>query len=201
MTRNGKIAAAVAGLALVVGAAGAVAHRHGHWGPGPHGGMHGFMGKGFMGKGGPLGAFCRGNAAEMADHMLVRVEHRVKPTDAQKPQFEALKTAIKSAATDAAAACPQPPATGADGKPVQKSAVDRLKDAETGLAAALDAVRKVQPAATAFYASLSDEQKKIADEMGPRGKGRHGKWWGGKPDDREKSGDRDADRDGPGREE
>ncbi len=168
MTRNGKIALAVAAVALTLGAAGAIAKRHHHWGQGHHHGHH--MGYGF---GGPLAAICRGDASEMADHMLVRIEHRVKPTDAQKPVFDELKTTVKAAAGKMAAACPTEPAPAADGKPVRKAPPERLADTESGLTAALDAVRIVRPVADKFYAALTDDQKTILSEMGSRGKRGH----------------------------
>jgi hypothetical protein len=180
MTRNGKIALAVAAVALTIGAAGAIAKRHNHWGHGHHG-HH--MGMGF---GGPLAAVCRGDASEMADHMLVRVEHRVKPTDAQKLVFEELKTTVKSAAGKVAAACPPEPSPAADGKPVRKAPTERLADTEAGLTAALDAVRMVRPVADKFYASLTEEQKTTLSEMGPRGKRGRDEWHGGDRRDTER---------------
>ena len=105
MTRNRKfIVAGVALAATGLAAAGAFAHRGGPWehhGGGHHGGLMG------MAFGGPMGGFCRGDGTEMADHFLVHIEHKVKPTDAQKAAFEELKTATRAAAEKMKAGCPQ----------------------------------------------------------------------------------------------
>lgn len=174
MTRNGKIFAGLAAAGvLLAGSAAAIANRHGGW---HHRGHHG-MGGAMMGL--PFGGrVCSGNLAEKVDYMAVRIEHRVKPTDAQKPAFEELKTAMKAAAGKVAAACPAQPAAMADGqgpagKPAAKELPARLAETETQLAAALDAVRTVRPVAEKFYASLDEAQKKAVSEMG-RGGGR--KW-------------------------
>ena len=166
MKRTGKLLlGGLAITALVGGVAAASAHRGG-WGHGGHMGGHG----GHMGM---MGAVCGGNAAEMADHMLIGLEYKVKPTDAQKPAFEELKAAAKAAASKAASGCPAKPAVAADGtKPAPKTPTERLAMMEAGLAAQLDAVRTVRPAADKFYATLSDEQKKA---MTPEHRG-----WGGK---------------------
>lgn len=186
MTRNGKIAAGIAATVLVIGAVGAIAGRHGHWG---HGGGWRHYG-GAFGFGAPMGAFCRGDGAEMADHLLVRLNHRLKPTDAQKPALEEFSTAIKAAAAKMQAACPPAPEKSADGKPAAKAPTERLAEAEVALAAALEAVRTVRPAADKFYATLTDEQKAVVAKMGP-GR-RHGHHWG-----RRGWRDRDDDERGP----
>lgn len=170
MNRNAKILTGVA-VALALGSAAAVANRHGGW---HHRGHHGWGGPGLMGFAGPL---CHGNAAEKADLMLVRLEYRVKPTDAQKPAFEELRTAVRTAAQKVAAACPAkpaPPAPGStDAKPPRKEITARLADMETQLAAALDGIKTIRPAAEKLYGTLDDAQKTAVSEMGMRG---HGKW-------------------------
>lgn len=175
MTRNGKTAVAAAGVALILGAAGAVAGRHHHWG---HGFGHGRHSP--MGLAGSISAVCRGDAAEMADHMLVRIEHRVKPAEAQKAALDQLKSTVKAAAAKVTAACPSTSTPAADGKPTLKSPIERLADAETGLAAALDAVRMVRPVADKFYTTLSEDQKRTLAELGPRGRHPYGSHEGGR---------------------
>jgi hypothetical protein len=188
MTRNGKILAGAA-VIMTLGSAAAVAHRHGGW---HHKGPHGWGGPhGMMGLAGPL---CRGNPAEKADLMMVRLEYKVNPTDAQKPAFDELKSAVKTAATKVAAACPPKPepTADADKKPAAKDITARLADTEAQLAAALEGMKIVRPAVEKLYASLDDAQKKAVSEIGM---GKHGKW--GRDHDRwEKRG---GDRDGPGR--
>ncbi|MEQ1695139.1 MAG: Spy/CpxP family protein refolding chaperone [Hyphomicrobiaceae bacterium] len=170
MTRNKKIL--IGGIALAAIAAGALAASAARGGFGHHGGRMGGMG------GGMMGAVCRGDAAEMADHMLVRIEHKVKPTDAQKPAFDELKTAAKAAAAKAKAGCPAAPVQAADGtRPAPKPPTERLAAMEAALAAQLDAVRTVRPAAEKFYASLTQEQKQAFAERergGVRGMHRGG---------------------------
>ena len=168
MTRNKKII--IGGLALAALTAGGLAASAARGGFG-HGGHFGMGG----GKGGMMGAICKGDASEMADLMLVRLEYKVKPTDAQKPAFDELKAAAKSAAVKAKAGCPAKPAQAADGaRPAPKSPTERLALMETALAAQLDAVRTVRPAADKFYATLSEDQKKAfaVEHRGPGGWGR-----------------------------
>lgn len=191
MTRNRKMLLGGAALAVVgLGAAGAVA-RQGHHGWGHHGGgMHGgFFGPGF----GHMGKVCRdGRAAEMVDHMAVRIEHRAKPTEAQRGAFDELKTAMKSAAEKLQAGCPAQ-AKAEPGKdsspPPRPSPVERLANAEQMTAATLEAIKTVRPAAEKFYAQLSDEQKA---SLTPERKGRG--WW--RHRDRGPDGGRER---GPGR--
>lgn len=176
MTRNKKIV--FGSIALAAIAAGGLAASAARGGFGHHGG--GKMG----GMGGMMGAVCKGDASEMADHMLIRLEYKVKPTDAQKPAFEDLKAAAKAAAAKAKAGCPAKPVQAADGsRPAPKSPTERLASMEVALAAQLDAVRTVRPAAEKFYASLSDEQKNAFAERehGKRGWGHRG---GGDGDER-----------------
>src|SRR5262245_2050575 len=191
MTRNRRLVlAGVATAAIGLAAAGAyAAHRDGGWkghGWGHRGGHMGFMGLG--GIGAPMGRICRGDPSEMTDHMLVRIEHKVKPTDAQKGAFEDLKTAARSAADRIKAACPADVADQDPPRPTL-SPIDRLSRTQTQLEASLEAVKTVRPAAEKFYVALSDEQKaKLNERRGWRGKGERG----------EHRRDRDGDDDTPG---
>lgn len=172
MTRNGKIIAGAA-VILTLGSAAAVAHRHGGW---HHRGHHGWGGpQGMMG---PVGRLCRGNPAEKADLMLVRLEYKVNPTDAQKPALEELKTAVRSAAQKIAAACPRTEPSSAEndaepGRSAPKEITARLADAEAQLTAVLEGLKVVRPAAEKLYATLDEAQKKAVSEMG---RGKHGRW-------------------------
>ncbi|MBN8910955.1 MAG: Spy/CpxP family protein refolding chaperone [Rhizobiales bacterium] len=173
MTRKGKyILAGVAATTVALVAAGAMAQR-GHWDG--HKGRHfghgagaGIMGLSF---GGPNMRFCRGDSAEMADHALVRIEHRVKPTDDQKVAFEEFKTATRAAATKLSEACPQRPEKTDDGKRVKRTPIERLDQTQAGLETSLEALKSFRPAAEKFYAALNDEQKAKLD----RGSFRFGK--------------------------
>ena len=157
--------------------------------------MHGMLGL--------VGPLCRGNAAEKADLMMVRLQYKINPTEAQTPAFDELKTAVKSAAEKVAATCPQKPdrtAAGGDDKsekPGRKPITERLADTEARLTAMLEGVKTIRPAAEKLYASLDDAQKAAVSDMG-RGKGgkwgRHHKRW-----DRDGGRGPDGERGGPGR--
>jgi hypothetical protein len=175
MTRNNKfVLAGVAAAAIGLATAGAYAARGeggwGHHGWGHHrGGQMGFMGLGGMG--GPMGRLCRGDPSEMTDHMLVRIEHKVKPTDAQKGAFEELKTAARAAAEKIKAGCPQDVAADKDGARPVLTPIERLSRTQAQLEASLDAVKTVRPAAEKFYTALNDDQKaKFNEHRGWRGK-------------------------------
>ncbi len=116
MTRNRTyiVAGIAAAAAVGIAAAGAIAARGDWHNSGRHGG--GFRGGPMMGMGGfglgigsPLHRLCRGDASEMTDHVLVRIEHKIKPTDAQKSTFEDLKSAMRTAAEKIEASCPPKP--------------------------------------------------------------------------------------------
>ncbi|MCC7253930.1 Spy/CpxP family protein refolding chaperone [Hyphomicrobium sp.] len=177
MTRKGKfilggLAAATVGLV----AAGAMAERGHYWeGHKGHKGRHfghGWGGGGVMGLsfGGPNYRICRGDVGEKTDLMLVRLEHRVKPTDAQKEAFDEFKTAARAAAEKLREACPQRPERTDDGERAKRTTIDRLAQTQTGLETSLEALKTFRPAAEKFYAALSDEQKAKLDRRG-RGKG------------------------------
>lgn len=220
MKRNSKIL--IGGLALAaVGAASfsAVAGHRGHhgWGHGERGhgwGHHGKMGKyGRHGRrGGMMGAgmrvVCRRNGAEKIDHMLVRIKHKVVVTEAQTPAYEEFANTVRGAAAKVKESCPPKPerrkrrGQAEDGAtdqaatpPKRPSPIERLAHAETFMAAALEGIRTVRPAAEAFYATLSDEQKakltkrrhhKRWGKRGGRGHGKHWRHRGSRSDDGDK---------------
>ncbi|MGE0023641.1 MAG: Spy/CpxP family protein refolding chaperone [Hyphomicrobium sp.] len=170
MTRKGKFALAglvAAGVGLA--AAGAVAQRSHFWDG--HKGRH-FGGGGMMSLafGGPNFRMCRGESGEMADHMLVRVEHRVKPTGEQQAAFDEFKTATRAAAAKLHEACPERTGTDERGK---RTPIDRLARTQAGLEASLEALKIFRPAAEKFYTALNDEQK---SKLERRGRGGEGKW-------------------------
>lgn len=173
MTRKGKfILAGVAAAAVGLLTAGAMAQR-GHW-DGYKGRHFGGYGAGVLGLGfaGPSGAMCRGKSAEMTDVMLVRLEHRIALTDAQKPAFEEFKTATRAAAEKIREGCPKVPEKSADGDtPTPKpTPIERLAQTQAGLEASLEAVKAYRPVAEKFYAQLTDEQKaKLTERRGGKG--------------------------------
>jgi len=193
MTRKGKfILAGVVTATVGLAAAGAIAqrgpwdgHKGHHFG---HRGGAGILGLGF---GAPQGRFCRGDGAEMADIMLVRLEHRINPTDDQKAAFDEFKAATRTATETLREGCPKKPEPTADGKMPAQSPVERLAQVQVGLEASLEALKSYRPAAEKFYATLTDEQKSKLErrgkrewkrERGERGERGGERGWHGKPD-------------------
>lgn len=172
MTAKRKyILAGVAAAAMGLAAAGAIAQRAHYWDghKGRHFGQGASMGVLGLGFGGPHGRICRADSGEFADVMLVRLEHRIKPTEAQKGAFEDFKVATRTAAQKLSEGCPKRPEA-KDGEPrPQRTLIDRLNQTQTGLEASLDALKTYRPAAEKFYASLSDEQKAKLSERRGRG--------------------------------
>ncbi len=124
-----------------------------------------------LGFGGPSGKICRDKSAEVTDIMLVRLEHRVDITDAQKAAFEEFKTATRVAADKLREGCPKKPDTTANegdkAAAPKVTPLDRLAQTQVGLEASLEALKTYRPAAEKFYASLSDEQKaKLTERRG-----------------------------------
>lgn len=123
-----------------------------HHNQGPHGGMGGGMG------GGAFLSFERG--AEAIEIALVRLSHRIELTAEQQPLFDAFKAAALSAAADFASATeslrPSAPAEGET--PVMPDLAERLENAIALQKERLAALEAVQPAASAFFDSLTDEQ-------------------------------------------
>lgn len=179
-----KVLLGTLALAAIAGGVVAAAAHRGDWRHGPHGRHGGEFWS--MGLAGPL---CKGMGPEMADIMAVRLEHRLKTTDAQKSVLEELKTAFKSGAAKVEGSCPRWPERTADGKPAARPAApERLAALEAGLAARLEAVRIVRPVAEKFYATLDETQRKKLAEMGERRRG----WWAHR-------GSKGPGGDGPGR--
>lgn len=112
------------------------------WGPGA------MMGQNWR------GGACTPAAAGLAPWRMSVIEDLVKPTEAQRNQFDALKDASKHAVDTMAGACP---------KDYPRSASARLEAMEKRLDAMLGAVKTVRPAFDAFYASLTDDQRRRLD--------------------------------------
>jgi hypothetical protein len=128
-------------------------HADGEMG-GPMGGQRG---------GGDLLNFARG--AEGIEIALVRLSHRIELTSEQQALFDTLKTTALSAAADFAAAteglrpAQTPPAAGETATATAPDMSERLENRIAIETAHLAALEAVQPAATAFFDSLTDEQK------------------------------------------
>lgn len=108
------------------------------------------MGPGMMAWDRMGSGFCGPRTAGLAEWRIEAMEQAVKPTDEQRKLLGELKSASIKARDAIAQACP---------REWPESPVARLDFMERRLAAMLDGIKTVRPAFTAFYASLSDEQK------------------------------------------
>ncbi len=129
----------IMGTALVVVAGGALAAFA------QPGGRHG---ENF----GPMGHICEAKDP-IGPRLLDHLQRVIKPTDAQKPEFEALKAALTSAEASVKASCPTDPMT------VDHTPPGMLAGMEQHLTAMLGAVKTVRPAFDALYAKLDDKQR------------------------------------------
>jgi hypothetical protein len=99
---------------------------------------------------GGTAALCDPRAASFAQLPVDRIERVVQPTQQQEAAFEKLKAASASAAASLQASCAaKMPAT----------PVERIDAVEMRLDAMIQAAKDVRPALSAFYATLSNEQK------------------------------------------
>ena len=102
-----------------------------------------------------------GRGAEGVEIALVRLSHAIELTAEQQPLFDAFKTAAIGAAEDLSTALeglrPTAPAEGETATVPDFS--DRLENRIAIETAQLAALEAVQPSATAFFDSLTDEQK------------------------------------------
>jgi LTXXQ motif family protein len=93
---------------------------------------------------------CAAQAAEFANWPLDNIARTVSADETQRKALETLRGKAKAAGERLAADCP---------RDVPSAPAARLEAAEQGIAATLAAFDTVEPALTAFYAALSDEQK------------------------------------------
>jgi hypothetical protein len=151
-----------AAIAVVLAISPAAAQPGGFgWGPGM------MMGPGMMQSGGMWGGdMCNPRSAGLAEWRIARIERAVKPTDAQRPKLEELKTASTKAADVIRASCP---------RDLPASPVARLEVAEKRLNAMLEAVKIVRPTFEDFYGSLTSEQQARLNTASPRQWG--WRWW------------------------
>jgi LTXXQ motif family protein len=94
------------------------------------------------------------------DGQIAFYKAELKITDAQSPQWNAFADALRGSA----ARLHQTMAHGADAKDVV-TAPERMQRRLTMLTAQLDAGQAILAAANPLYAVLTDEQKKVADEL------------------------------------
>jgi hypothetical protein len=127
------------------------------------------MGPGMMGGGAMWGGgMCTPRGAGLAEWRLARIEERVHPTEEQRAKLKDLREASDKAAKIITDACPTD---------IPRSPVTRLELMEKRMDAMLAAVKLVRPAFSAFYDSLTNEQRASLDTVGPRSWGWRG-WRG-----------------------
>lgn len=131
----------------------------------------GGMDRGGMGQGGlELGVMpgfaCSARATERLEIALVRLSYRLELTEAQRPLFDDLRATALTEQTRFADACRVALEAGRDGG----SLLDQLKRRMAVETAHTDAMGAVIPKLEAFYASLSDGQKRFFEpDMGRGG--------------------------------
>ncbi|MEN9754672.1 MAG: hypothetical protein RLZ07_1054 [Pseudomonadota bacterium] len=99
--------------------------------------------------------------------MVERLERAIKPTDAQKPELDALKAALTKAQDGMKASCPK------DGEAADLTPPGRLAAMENHLSSMLDAIKTIRPAADALYAKLDDKQRDALRWAMPKGMSDH----------------------------
>jgi len=102
----------------------------------------------------------------MTGHVEGRIaflKTELKITDAQQPLWSAVADAMRASAKDMAAMMPTMQSTG--------TLPEKLAAREKAMTAHLEALRKLKAAVEPLYATLSDDQKKTADQLmiGPMG--------------------------------
>ena len=102
-----------------------------------------------------------------SNHMVEKLERAIKPTDAQKPELEALKAALTKAQDSMKASCAK------DGETPDLSPPGQLAAMENHLSTMLDAVKTIRPAADALYAKLDDKQRDALRWAMPKGMSNH----------------------------
>ncbi len=112
----------------------------------------GMQGGGMMGMPMMGGRMCQ-SSESMVPRMTERLERSVTLTDAQKPDFEALKAAMAKAEATIKAACPT------EAERNDRTPTGRLALAEKRMSAGLEAIRTVRPAFDTFYGKLDDKQR------------------------------------------
>jgi len=145
----------VSAVLAVLGAGAAMARMGGHEGMMGHGpeGMYDHM---------CADTHTPWDPAKMAE----RVTKKLNLTDAQKPLFADFHNAMTKSHEDVKASlC-------AD-KPDFATAPGRMAFGIKSMEAHLNGLKSVEPKLQAFYASLTDAQKKIFDEMHPQGGHHH----------------------------
>jgi hypothetical protein len=101
---------------------------------------------------GPMGKVCESDKP-LSPELIRRLGHSIKPTEAQKAEFDAFGTALDSAEKTVKASCPT------DKEAIDHSPSAMLSHMEQHLTVMLSAVKTVRPACDALYAKLDDRQR------------------------------------------
>jgi hypothetical protein len=127
----------------------------------------GAPGGGMMGGGMMHGGMMSHMPPKHIEGRLAFLKTELKITPAQEPQWNKFADSVRGIARNAQAATPPMKHGGA----AASTPPDRLAHYEKTLTARLETVRALKAAVDPLYASLSDDQKKLADEllMGPMG--------------------------------
>ena len=128
--------------------------------------------RGMMGQGGMMGMM---GMVDHVDGRLAFLKTELGITDAQLPQWNAFGDALRANVqrmSDMRNSMMQGGTTSQSGAPI--SAPDRLDRMEKMLTGMIEAVKATKSVLVPLYAVLSDEQKKMADQLihGPMGMGR-----------------------------
>jgi hypothetical protein len=102
---------------------------------------------------------------------LSYLETKLAPTAAQKSAWNKYKSTVESTAKASETKCLARPARNMDGK--RPSIVERQAMQQSMLESRLQTLKATQPALTALYASLNDEQKMTLDRSDRGGMGGH----------------------------
>lgn len=127
----------------------------------------GMMGGGMMGGGMMHGGMMSHMLLKHVEGRLAFLKTELKITPAQEPQWSKFADSVRGIAKNAQAAAPPMKHGGA----AASTPPDRLGQYEKMLVSRLERVRALKAAVDPLYTSLSDDQKKLADEllMGPMG--------------------------------
>jgi hypothetical protein len=150
--RKRHIVGIIAATGLAAGA-GAYAYQNPTQAHGWHRGGHG---PGFS-------RLCGEEGEEHLNKMVRAVEGFVKFTPEQTTAWNDLVATLRATRADFDKTCGEILA-----EPATLTAPAKLDRAERMMELGLEAMRRVRPAVEALYAKLSDEQKKIVDDFGPR---------------------------------
>ncbi len=107
----------------------------------------------------PAGQKGAQSAGDPVEAQLGNIKKRLNITAAQQPQFDEFATVVKQNA-QAMEALMQKAAQGAE-----KSAVDGLRTAASFAQTEADNLKRLVPALELLYASLTDQQKRTADQL------------------------------------